>query len=255
MKKRHFIILLISCFLFVMPIKIIAAYSCPAGYQLTADTCTKTEKAYQRDGTYYCDPTTQKCATFDQKTRQCIWVIKAEGTDENDNNDDSLPCNEGYIKNEGTCLKVVSSAYQRNGQYYCPQAGTKLVGTSCVVYETTSEAEERRNEENEADNNEPNTGEEVYGCEVVPEEIQKWIRISLNFVKYVALVLVVVLGTIDFIKAAGSGEPDAMKKAGQSFMKRVVAVIILFLLPMLVDLILHLINLYGSTDDCFGVLK
>ena len=100
-----------------------------------------------------------------------------------------------------------------------------------------------------------NPGKDAYGCEIVPDEVQKWIRISLNFVKYVALVLVVVLGTIDFIKAAGSGEPDAMKKAGQSFMKRVVAVIILFLLPMLVDLILHLINLYGSTDDCFGVLK
>ena len=105
------------------------------------------------------------------------------------------------------------------------------------------------------DDNKYNPGKDAYGCEIVPDEVQKWIRISLNFVKYVALVLVVVLGTIDFIKAAGSGEPDAMKKAGQSFMKRVVAVIILFLLPMLVDLILHLINLYGSTDDCFGVLK
>lgn len=105
------------------------------------------------------------------------------------------------------------------------------------------------------DNDNYNPGEDVYGCDVVPEEIRKWIKISLNFIKYIALILVIVLGTIDFIKAAGSGEPDAMKKAGQSFMKRVVAVIILFLLPMIIDLILHLINLYGSTDDCFNVLK
>ena len=108
---------------------------------------------------------------------------------------------------------------------------------------------------NDIVDNNYNSGAEQEGCNVVPEEIQKWIRISLNFVKYVALVLVVVLGTIDFIKAAGSGEPDAMKKSGQSFIKRVVAVIILFLLPMLVELILHLINLYGATDDCFNVLK
>ncbi len=100
-----------------------------------------------------------------------------------------------------------------------------------------------------------NPGEDVSGCEVVPEEVRKWIKISLNFIKYIALILVIVLGTIDFIKAAGSGEPDAMKKAGQSFIKRVIAVIILFLLPMIIDLILHLINLYGSTDDCFDVLK
>ena len=109
------------------------------------------------------------------------------------------------------------------------------------------------NNKNNDDNDIPGT--EVTGCEVVPKEVQKWIRISLNFVKYIALILVIVLGTIDFIKAAGSGEPDAMKKAGQSFIKRVVAVIILFLLPMIVELILHLINLYGSTDDCFNVLS
>ena len=98
-------------------------------------------------------------------------------------------------------------------------------------------------------------GEKVYGCEVVPEEVRKWISISLNFVKYAALILVIVLGTIDFIKAAASGEPDSMKKAGQSFIKRVVAVVILFLLPMLVELILNLINLYGTKNDCFGALK
>ena len=46
-----------------------------------------------------------------------------------------------------------------------------------------------------------------------------------------------------------------MKKAGQSFIKRVVAVVILFLLPMLVELIINLINLYGANTDCFGVLK
>ena len=104
-------------------------------------------------------------------------------------------------------------------------------------------------------NDKYNPGEDVSGCEVIPEEVRKWIRISLNFIKYIALILVIVLGTIDFIKAAGSGEPDAMKKAGQSFIKRVIAVIILFLLPMIIDLILRLINLYGSTDDCFNVLS
>ena len=98
-----------------------------------------------------------------------------------------------------------------------------------------------------------NQGEEVSGCEVIPDSIQKWIKILLNFIKYIALVLVIILGTIDFIKAASSGEPDAVKKAGQSFLKRVVAVILLFLLPIIVELILNLINLYGATDDCFNI--
>ncbi len=122
-------------------------------------------------------------------------------------------------------------------------------------YEKYKKFQDSKGKTDGSDDNGYNGGTDVSGCEVVPEEVQKWIRISLNFVKYIALVLVVVLGTIDFIKAAGSGEPDAMKKSGQTFIKRVVAVIILFLLPMIVELILHLINLYGSTDDCFNVLS
>ena len=173
-----------------------------------------------------------------------------------------------YITEEQS-KKIFNQSSSDTTHFTCPETvyiyydASSSVGTQ-NYYFTTSKKEATDNSignQNQAlddpssNENNYNPGTEVTGCNVVPEEIQKWIRISLNFVKYVALVLVVVLGTIDFIKAAGSGEPDAMKKAGQSFIKRVVAVIILFLLPMLVELILHLINLYGATDDCFNVLK
>ena len=83
----------------------------------------------------------------------------------------------------------------------------------------------------------------------------KEIRINniLKFVRYVALALVIALGALDFMKAAGSGEPDAMKKSGQSFMKRMIAVVILFLLPVIVDFILNMVNIYGvdpNNIDC-----
>ena len=159
-------------------------------------------------------------------------------------------------------------AMLENNRFSCPDTvylslsqQPTASGTSALLTTNKEEAEKFgktteviENPDNSNDDN-YNPGEDVYGCEVVPEEVHKWIRISLNFIKYIALVLVIVLGTIDFIKAAGSGEPDAMKKAGQTFIKRVIAVIILFLLPMIVELILHLINLYGTTNDCFGVLK
>ena len=89
----------------------------------------------------------------------------------------------------------------------------------------------------------------VTGCEVIPEEIRRWINNILKFVRYVALALVIALGALDFMKAAGSGEPDAMKKAGQSFMKRMIAVVILFLLPVIVEFILNMINIYGVPKD------
>lgn len=154
---------------------------------------------------------------------------------------------------------IYASCYDgsRGGPAVCnivkenPYTGTGSSSSSTTI---DNDASTGGNKDNVPDDN-YNPGTEVTGCDVVPKEIRNWIRIALNFVKYIALVLVIVLGTIDFIKAAGSGEPDAMKKAGQTFIKRVVAVIILFLLPMIVELILNLINLYGSTNDCFGVLK
>lgn len=93
------------------------------------------------------------------------------------------------------------------------------------------------------------------GCEVIPESIRKWINNILNIIKYVALALVIALGALDFMKAAGSGEADAMKKAGQSFIKRLVAVVVLFLVPVIVELILNLINLYGVNPDNINCLK
>jgi len=88
------------------------------------------------------------------------------------------------------------------------------------------------------------------GCDVIPEVIRIWIKDTLNLVKYVVLVVVIVLGILDFLKAAGSGEAEAMKKAGTDFLKRVIAVIVLFLLPLIVDLILNLIEIYGADSTC-----
>lgn len=105
----------------------------------------------------------------------------------------------------------------------------------------------------EEENNNIQPGELQKGCEVIPPVIRKWINNILNFVRYVALALVIALGALDFMKAAGSGEGDAMKKAGQSFMKRMIAVVILFLLPVIVDFILNMINIYGvdtNNVDC-----
>jgi len=72
----------------------------------------------------------------------------------------------------------------------------------------------------------------------------------IKFSKICCTVVVIVLGILDFLKAAGSGEAEAMKKAGTDFLKRVIAVIVLFLLPLIVDLILNLIEIYGADSTC-----
>ena len=93
----------------------------------------------------------------------------------------------------------------------------------------------------------------VYGCGVIPDEIVVWLQNALNFTKYVAVVLLIILGVLDFIKASASGEADHMKKSGNKLMKRIIAVVVLFFLPVMVDLILGLIEIYGADSVCLSI--
>ena len=72
--------------------------------------------------------------------------------------------------------------------------------------------------------------------------IQYYVQIVLRIVSFVALGLAVVLGSIDFIKAIVSQDDVALKKAFQSFMKRLVAVVVIFLVQYFVQLFMGLIT-------------
>lgn len=82
-----------------------------------------------------------------------------------------------------------------------------------------------------------------------PEDIDcpaYWIQWCLNVIKYVAIAALLILSTMDFIKALISNDKDALKKAGTTTAKRFVYVVILFFLPILVDFVMNLFGLYGS---------
>ena len=82
-------------------------------------------------------------------------------------------------------------------------------------------------------------------CEVVPPIIIKYLQSALKLLRWVALVLMIILGVLDFVKAAMADDQDALKKAWQHFIKRLIAVIILFLLPILIDFVLYIAGLAG----------
>ena len=63
----------------------------------------------------------------------------------------------------------------------------------------------------------------------------------------VAPILVIVFGTLDFGKAVIAGDEEKMKKAWKKFPKRILAVVLLILVPMLINLILSL-----ATDTTAG---
>lgn len=91
---------------------------------------------------------------------------------------------------------------------------------------------------------------DLSGCIIDPgtKEIIDWI---MNLVRVGGIILLIVLGMLDFIKAAASGEAEQMKKSKDHFVKRLIACVALFLAPILVDLILSLVNIAGgASEDC-----
>ena len=69
----------------------------------------------------------------------------------------------------------------------------------------------------------------------------------LNYIKIIGPTLVIILSSIDFIKVIWLSDEESMKKAQIKLAKRIVAAILLFLLPSLIGVLFNLIN--DSIED------
>ena len=74
-------------------------------------------------------------------------------------------------------------------------------------------------------------------------EIMKYIDKYWGWVLLLAPVGLIVLGAMDFVKATTNGDSDAIKKASSSFIKRAIAVLLLFLLKPIVRMVFAIFGL------------
>ena len=73
-----------------------------------------------------------------------------------------------------------------------------------------------------------------------------WLQWVLDLMKYVAIIALLVLIILDFLKAIANNDKDALKKAGSTSMKRFIYCVLLFFVPTIVKLILELFGIYGN---------
>lgn len=85
-----------------------------------------------------------------------------------------------------------------------------------------------------------------FGSPEDPDCTAYWMQWILNIIKYVAIAALLILSTVDFIKALVSNDKDALKKAGVTTAKRFIFCVLLFFLPIIVDFIMSLIGAYGT---------
>ncbi len=78
--------------------------------------------------------------------------------------------------------------------------------------------------------------------------IAHYLKSALQLVSYAALALAVILGALDFIKAITSQDDAALTKAFQAFVKRIVAVALIFMTYVIVETVLGLITYVPGTQ-------
>lgn len=84
------------------------------------------------------------------------------------------------------------------------------------------------------------TGERGFACD---QKLTDFIHDFWKWVLILTPALLMVMCTIDFIKALTSSDADALKKAGTNTVKRVVAILVLICLPVILNAALNLMGI------------
>lgn len=69
----------------------------------------------------------------------------------------------------------------------------------------------------------------------------------LNYIKIIGPILVVLLSSVDFIKVIVKSDDEAMAKAQKKLIMRLILAVLLFLIPTLVQTVLQIFGITGSS--------
>lgn len=120
--------------------------------------------------------------------------------------------------------------------------------TEFKILDSKSEAYKKYNEYVEKIDEISDENMDLSGC-IIDEGTQSIIDWIMNLIRFGGVVLLIVLGMLDFVKAAASGEQEEMKKSKSKFVKRLIACVVLFFIPIIVNILVGLVNL-GSGENC-----
>lgn len=83
------------------------------------------------------------------------------------------------------------------------------------------------------------------------EAVVSVVKFILKIIQWVVPIILIVLGTIDLVKAVVAGKDDDIKKHQQTLIKRIIAAVIVFLIPMLVSILMGWIG-NSNWKECWN---
>lgn len=138
-------------------------------------------------------------------------------------------CDECKAMNTVDKDKIDSCVSAANESYYKCGDNTK----KCTIDKSTDRKDE----------NEKNKMELLRGCTILETEFGQILSNILKVIRVIGVILCVLFGILDFVKSVTSGNDDNIKKYRSNFFKRLIAVVILLLLPAFLDLIFNNITI------------
>ena len=167
-----------------------------------------------------------------------------------DSKSNDCPSKVTKVLNNAVVIEDKTRAIYAGNDYYIVSDSSNLNQNTCLLtsecreYEKVLSKEEYTGKKDDSKSNNNNinpvSGEDK--CVVLTPRIKEKINWVLDLIKYGGAVLVIVLGSADFLRATLSDEDNASKKAFEKFIKRLIAAVLLFLLPLLIQLLFTTIN-------------
>lgn len=87
----------------------------------------------------------------------------------------------------------------------------------------------------------------ILGCTDDEDSVAWLLQKLLNYLKILGPTIAIVLGSLDFTKAIVASDEDQMKKTQSKFVKRIIAAVLLFFIPLLVEILLGIFGIVGTT--------
>ena len=89
-------------------------------------------------------------------------------------------------------------------------------------------------------------------CGIFSGKFGEIVSYILNILRIIGVVLMIVLGVLDFTKALTSSDADAMKKAVNMFVKRLIIVVLILFIPAIIDLLFSIIDKTSCSSTIGG---
>ena len=94
---------------------------------------------------------------------------------------------------------------------------------------------------------------DIFGKKDDEESLAYLINKVLGYVRIIVPILIIVLGMIDLAKAVIASKEDEMRKAQKTFVKRLIIGVVVFFIPVLVNLLMSLADMIWENYSSCGI--